>query len=454
MREMKDSGIEWVKAIPKSWNNETIRHLMIERDGGAWGNEPSDDYSGTICLRIADFDFNKGRFKKNDIEDLTRREYPAIQVKRLSLKARDILIEKSGGGEKTPVGRAVYYAGEYGSVMYANFMERLRFDSSRIDSEFVEYWLRAWYACRCSPYYINQTTGIQNINLTLMLAKERIFFPALYLQKAIVNFLDTKCAEIDALTADIESQIDTLEQYKKSVITETITKGLNPDAEMKDSGIEWIGEIPKEWETNRIKYLFTSSKGLPITKENLIDDGLPVISYGQIHSKDNNGTTVKSSLLRYVNDKYQVNNNDCEVHKYDFVFADTSEDYDGCGNCVYKRDEKRLFGGYHTIILHSSCKKDNRFFAYLFKTDLWRKQIRELVSGVKVFSITQRIIMNTTVIVPTLIEQESISNFLDTKCAEIDSIITDKKAQLSTLEDYKKSLIFEYVTGKKEVPIA
>lgn len=121
---------------------------------------------------------------------------------------------------------------------------------------------------------------------------------------------------------------------------------------MKDSGIEWLGEIPEHWETNRMKYLFTNGKGLSITKENLIETGLPVISYGQIHSKDNSGTYIKEHLLRYVDYQYQVIYPQCKVFQYDFVFADTSEDYDGCGNCVYKRDNSLLFGGYHTIIIH------------------------------------------------------------------------------------------------------
>lgn len=219
MRELRDSGLPWLKEIPCNWKNETIRHLMVSRDGGAWGEEPKNESSGTICLRIADFDYSRGRFKKCSDEDLTRREYTKSQLSRLSLKAGDILVEKSGGGEKTPVGRSVYYGGEYGPVLFANFMERLRFDTTRIDPEYAEYWLRAWYACRCSSYYINQTTGIQNINLTLMLAKERIFYPSFSEQRKIIDYLDKRCGELDCVITDIQAQIATLEQYKRSVIT-------------------------------------------------------------------------------------------------------------------------------------------------------------------------------------------------------------------------------------------
>ena len=213
--------------------------------------------------------------------------------------------------------------------------------------------------------------------------------------------------------------------------------------EMKDSK---IGEIPAHWTTDRMKYLFANGKGLPITKENLMETGLPVISYGQIHAKNNSGTDINEDLLRYVDPQYQSHYPQCEVFQGDFVFADTSEDYDGCGNCVYKRDDVRLFAGYHTITLHSLDKRDNRYFAYLFKTDCWRKQLREAVSGVKVFSITQKMLMNSMLIIPPQVEQEAIADFLDAKCAEIDALAADIQSQIDTLEQYKRSVITETVT--------
>lgn len=216
--------------------------------------------------------------------------------------------------------------------------------------------------------------------------------------------------------------------------------------EMKESGVDWIAHIPTDWATNKMKYLFSNGKGLSITKENLIETGLPVISYGQIHSKDNSGTNIKDTLLRYVDFQYQANNPQCEVFQHDFVFADTSEDYDGCGNCVYKRDTSLLFGGYHAIIMHSLIKHDNRFFAYLFKTDAWRKQLREVASGVKVFSITQKALMNCSIIIPPENEQKEISDFLDAKCSELDTAVSDIQSQIEALEEYKRSVITEAVT--------
>lgn len=216
--------------------------------------------------------------------------------------------------------------------------------------------------------------------------------------------------------------------------------------EMKDSGISWVGDIPQNWKMKRLKYLFKFCKGLPITKDNLIDQGLPVISYGQIHAKTNNGVDVRPHLLRFVDFSYQTFYPLSQVMRGDFVFADTSEDYDGCGNCVYKRNDSLLFAGYHTIIAHSIIKSDNRFFAYLFLTDIWRRQIREKVSGVKVFSITQKTLSNSYIILPPLAEQQRIAEFLDRECGKIDGLKADIQSQIDTLEQYKRSVITEAVT--------
>ena len=225
--------------------------------------------------------------------------------------------------------------------------------------------------------------------------------------------------------------------------------------EMKDSGIEWVGQIPESWKTMRIKNMFSGGKGLSITKDNLIEEGLPVISYGQIHSKSNSGVTIAPDLLRYVDFSYATRYPHCEVHKCDFVFADTSEDYDGIGNCVYKRDDTPVFGGYHAIVLHAFEKKDYRYLAYLFQTDCWRKQLRENASGVKVFSIPQKSLLNASVLLPPADEQHRIASFLDQKCAEIDALRADIEKEIETLEEYKKSVITEAVTKglDKNVPM-
>lgn len=444
MTEMKDSGVAWINTIPKEWKLKKIKYALKNR------NE------------------NNNPIRSKNILSLTAKQ-GVIPLE-----------EKEGGGNKPKEDYSAY------KLAYPN---DIVMNSMNVLSGSVG--LSKYFGCVSPVYYmlrpidekddvrfynyIFQTTVFQRSLLGLgngILMKESdngklntirmripldklgnllIPVPDSSIQRKIADYLDSIIPNIDMLLADIEKQIETLEEYKKSIITEAVTKGLNPDVEMKDSGVEWIGKIPKHWKTNKIKYLFASGKGLSITKENLIDEGLPVISYGQIHAKANNGVDINKDLLRFVSYEYQKRNPNCEVKKYDFIFADTSEDYEGCGNCVYKRDDSVLFAGYHSIILHAINQKDNRYLAYLFLTDLWRKQLRETASGVKVFSVTQKNLINSSIILPPEDEQNKIANILDKKCYEIIKAINDKKQQLETLEQYKKSLIYEYVTGKKEV---
>lgn len=451
MKEMKDSGIAWIKSIPKGWSNDTIRHLITCRDGGAWGIEPEEDEEGTICLRIADFDYGKGRFKTCSEDDLTHRSYTVNQIKRLSLEKGDILIEKSGGGEKTPVGRAVYYDGQYGSVLFANFMERLRFDTQRINAEFVEYWLRAWYACKCSPYYINQTTGIQNINLSLMLAKERVFFPEVEEQSSIVSFLNDRCNEIDSVISDIQYQLDTLEQYKRSIITEAVTKGLNSGTQMKESGVEWIGEFPSHWSLCPFGYVLKerNEKNNPIkTDERLslsIDKGITLYA------------EKTTNLDRYKDDvsQYKI------AHEGDFVM-------NSMNMIVGAFDVSPYFGcvspAYYTFYDETDDHVKARFCNYFFKMKPMMKLLFSMGKGIMAIDrgddrvntcrlkVSRYDLSNIPVCSPPVSEQREIVDFLDIKTAEIEEIIKIKKEQIETLNDYKNSIIFEYVTGKKEVP--
>lgn len=177
MREMKDSGIEWIGLTPSMWANRRIKYVIKSRDSGLWGQDVKCEENGTICLRIADFDYSKGIFKDTPVDALTYRKYPSYVVDKCHLKKGDILIEKSGGGEKTPVGRTVLFDKPY-IALFANFMDRIRVNTSVVMPQYLQYWFRAFYSCKMSPYYINQTTGIQNINLSRLLTKEKVFYPS------------------------------------------------------------------------------------------------------------------------------------------------------------------------------------------------------------------------------------------------------------------------------------
>ena len=223
----------------------------------------------------------------------------------------------------------------------------------------------------------------------------------------------------------------------------------------KDSGIAWIGEIPEHWEVRRMKSIYNFGKGLNITKADLVDKGISVISYGQIHSKLNTGTCIKDSLIKYVPEIFLENNNASLVKKGDIIFADTSEDLEGCGNCIYIDRDMLLYAGYHTIIAKNISTFINKYFSYLFQTDCWRSQIRKTVNGVKLFSIPQRLLASTDIITPSTQEQQSIATYLDQKCSEIDELITLQEEMITKLQSYKQSVITEAVTKglDKNVPL-
>lgn len=433
MREMKDSGIEWIGEIPCDWKLERSQWHLEEVNISNNPIQTNNVLSLTNKLGVVPYEEkgNQGNKSKENVY-----EYKLAYPNTIVANSMNILIGSVGLCDYFGCVSPVYYvfrAKKYNNIKFLNYV----FQTVGFQRELRKY-----------------ANGILEIRLRVSssdILKRFIPFPSEIEQQRIAEFLDRECGKIDGLKVDIQAQIDTLEQYKRSVITEAVTHGLNPFATMKDSRISWVGDIPQNWEIKRLKYLFKFCKGLPITKDNLIDQGLPVISYGQIHAKTNNGVDVRSHLLRFVDFSYQTFYPLSQVMRGDFVFADTSEDYEGCGNCVYKRNDSLLFAGYHTIIAHSIVESDNRFFAYLFQTDIWRKQIREKVSGVKVFSITQKTLSNTYLILPPLDEQQEIADYLDNKCAEIEQIIADKKTQIETLDGYKKSLIYEYVTGKKEI---
>lgn len=278
-----------------------------------------------------------------------------------------------------------------------------------------------------------------------------IIAPPLSEQQKIADYLDRKCSEIDKMIALEEKIIEELKAYKQSVITEAVTKGLNPDVPMKDSGIEWIGEIPEVWSVLPFKACYRMFKGLNITKDNLTSTGHPVISYGQIHSKQNIGTGINCNLLKFISEDYLSKNPNCLSKEFDLFLADTSEDREGVGNAVFIDTDKPIFAGYHTIIARPLTVTKSKYFAYQLQTDAWRFQLRKEVSGIKVFSISQKLLNKTFIIIPTSKEQKAIADYLDHKCSETDSLINIKLSKIDSLKDYKKSIIYEYVTGKREV---
>lgn len=430
MREMKNSGVAWIGDVPENWETIPNKYLMrkvkaicqkysnedvlsltmngvIKRDlDNPSGKMPSTFdgyqfvYAGNLLMCLFDIDVTPRCIGLIENDGITSPAYSQFELKRNAFN------------------RYYYYY-----YLYLDNKKELLHLAKNLRHSFTE----------------EQFGQISTV------------VPPIEQQHLIANQLDFVCKKVEDLISNQEQQIEKLKQYKQSLITEVVTKGLNPDVTMKDSGVKWIGQIPENWTIKPLKSLFGFGKGLPITKENLQTNGVPVISYGQIHAKWNSGVTIHNELKRFVSETY-IKTNPSSLVKYgDFIFADTSEDRDGCGNCVYVDKNETLFAGYHTVILTSNSHNSNKYLAYLFLTDTWRSQIRCKVSGIKVFSISRKILSSTSIILPDIAEQNNIVSYLDDKCAKIDRLIAIKQEKIDKLNDYKKSLIYEYVTGKREV---
>ncbi|WHP47889.1 restriction endonuclease subunit S [Mannheimia bovis] len=221
----------------------------------------------------------------------------------------------------------------------------------------------------------------------------------------------------------------------------------------KPSGVEWLGEVPEEWDIKRTKFNFEFSKGLTITKENLIDEGIPCVNYGEIHSKFGFEVNPEIHDLKFVSDDY-LKYPATLLKKGDFIFADTSEDVKGSGNFTYLNSDIPTFAGYHTIIARLRKNHNPRFLAYVFDSDAFRNQIRTQIKGVKVFSITQAILKNTFIWLPQIEEQIAIVNYLDKKTEKIDRLISHQQALLEKLSEKRTALITETVCGRVRLPTA
>ncbi len=272
------------------------------------------------------------------------------------------------------------------------------------------------------------TTGWQEMK------KITIPTPPLSEQKRIADFLDAKCAEIDALTADIQTQIDTLEQYKRSIITETVTKGLNPNAEMKDSGVQWIGNMPAHWDVIRGKYILRYMQK-PVRE----DDGvITCFRDGEVTLRSNrreDGFTMSDKEIGYQG----IDVGDLVVHGMD-----------GFAGSIGISDSR---GKASPVLNVLETDQNKRYIMYYLRSMAYSDVFLALATGIRVRSCDLRWnkLAELSYPVPPLNEQNAIVKHIDSVLSKADAVIADKKAQLATLDEYKKSLIFEYVTGKKEV---
>lgn len=433
MREMKDSGIEWVGKVPKIWSLNPIRALFDEVTEknflGTCSNALKFTYGSIV--RKPNFDADADDYVASTILNYTVVEPGTIMLNGLNLNF-DFVSQRIGLVKEKGVITSAYMA----------FKPN---EKHLIDSEFATYLFKAYDGCKA---FHNMGGGVRKILNFNEFKKYYIPLPDLNEQHHIVDYLDTQCSEIDATAEDIQKEISLLEDYKKSVINEAVTKGLNPDAEMKDSGIEGIKEIPVISKVVRLKYLVDKkiTDGTHQTPEYAtVDDGSPFLS-----SKD-----VRNGYIDWSNVKYITKTLHNILHKEvcckrgDILLAKN-----GTTGVAALVDTDDVFDIYVTLAVIRSDKKKvlPEYLLYSINSNVTKEQFSERLVGIGVPNLHLNVIENTNIIVYEISEQQKIVKYLNEKCSCIDDAILIKKKKLEMLADYKKSLIYEYVTGKKEVP--
>lgn len=418
MKDMKYSGIPSIGEIPSHWDVSRIKTVLSLRSEKNSGDR--ELLSVYLDRGVISYNDSSGMQVHKPSADLSN--YQNVYVGDFVLNNQQAWRGSVGVSKYDGIISPAYFVydmSEKCDPLYMNFLLR---DGSMVQQ------------------YETSSRGVGTIqrNLyALWFYESLIALPPIGEQKTIAAFLDSKCTEIDSLIADVQAQIDTLEQYKRSVITETVTKGLNPDAEMKDSGIQWIGMMPSHWNCIRGKYILKY-----IQKPVREDDGvITCFRDGEVTLRSNrreDGFTVADKEIGYQG----IDVGDLVVHGMD-----------GFAGAIGISDSR---GKASPVLNVLGTDQNKRYIMYYLRSMAYSDVFLALATGIRVRSCDLRWnkLAELFYPVPPLNEQQAIVERIDTMIAKTDAVIADKKAQLETLEAYKKSLIFEYVTGKKEVPSA
>lgn len=267
--EYRDSGVPTLGIVPMKWQLMQLKRSIDGCVNGFWGEEPLGDGTDTAVIRVADFDRSKLILKASGY---TYRSIDEASKLRRRIKNGDLLLEKSGGGDRTLVGQVVLFDKSFEAIT-SNFVAKMS-PLENFDSRYLNYVFCRFYASDLNEPSIKQNTGIQNLDSASYLA-EKFAFPSQYEQQQIAKFLDYETAKIDTLIEKQQQLIKLLKEKRQAVISHAVTKGLNPDAPMKDSGVEWLGEVPEHWELHKLKELFSESNSRATDKESM---DLPVLS--------------------------------------------------------------------------------------------------------------------------------------------------------------------------------
>lgn len=432
MRKMKDSGIAWIGEIPEGWKVYELRRIGLFSASGI----DKKIVEGEPLVRIINYTDVYGN--KNYIlcaKDYMTVSAPIEKIKEHQVEIGDVIFTPSSETVED-IGVSAVVMEELENTAYSYHVLRFRFFID-VCNAYKKYMFNNAYI---QNYYSSRAVG--SIRKTLSrddFKGTKVCLPDFCEQQKIADFLDKKCAEIDKLIELQESMIEKLKEYKQSVITQAVTKGLDPDVPMKESGIEWIGKIPEGWEVVRIKncYKLRDEKSYEdISKVNLISlyTDLGVVQNKDIIYKTGNKAVSAEGYKKVYKDDIVVNIILC------WMGAIGMSEYYGVTSPAY--DVYSPLDGIYS-----------KYYHYLFRTKEFNGQCYKYGRGIMMmrWRTYSSEFLAIPINKPPYIEQQQIADYLDKKCAEIDDLIKLKEQKIEKLKEYKKSLIYEYVTGKKEV---
>ena len=434
--QMKPSGIDWIRDIPINWKCSKVKFCFSLVNGSTPDSSDYDCWDGDIrWITPADMS-DTGTISQGE-RFITKYGYNSCRT--TLLPAGSIVISS-----RAPIGKINITTAELCTNQGCKSLIRTA------DNRYFYY---LFLAGQNELSLLGRGTTFLELS-TYDLNEFGIVIPAEDEQKAIADFLDKECAQIDSINADLEKQIELLQQYKKSLITETVTKGLDKSVPMKDSGVEWIGEIPVGWELSRIKYLTDNHHPYPIgdgdhgmiKADDYLTEGIPYIRVLNLTW----GSGLNLENLVFISKEMNSLIKNSELKPNDILIAKTGATI---GKTAIVPDSLPVSNTTsHVGKITLANVHDAKYFYYVMTSSIVQKQIQDIsamqstrpelgIEGLK----------NLILTVPPFDIQQHIARFLDDHCAKIDRVLHEKGKQLSVIKQHKKSLIYEYVTGKKRV---
>ena len=427
MREMKDSGVEWIGEIPDKWQTRKLFYLLSLIGSGT---TPKGDeyYTGIGIPWLNTGDLNDGYIYSTDkyVSENALNDYSALQV----YKPGSIVIAMYGA----TIGKLGLTEIEITTNQACCVMNTTK----EMDRKILFYILMT-----AKDYFIFLSYGAGQPNISQKTIKHlKIPFANICEQKKIANYLDTKCSKIDEIIEKQQAIVEKLKEYKLSVIIETVTKGLNPNVEMKDSGVEWIGQMPTSWDCTTVGMIATVVRGASPRPagDPLYFNGtdVPWITVAEVTKGDGKYIDGTETFLTF------------EGAKQSRIVEEGTLLLSNSGATLGVPKITRIRGCINDgSVAFYNLSINQEFLLYLFKGRTF--ELRKQMQGYGQPNLNTTIVKGIEVPLPTELEQKAIVEFLDQKCTAIEKTIEDREKAIDKLQEYKKSLIYEVVTGKKEV---